>query len=209
MTAREFRVGITPDMFVDAKGRFESAVDARLKPVTGVTVEEMPPQPGKVVRPEDLDRYDAVLSLGMKVNRESLRGVERLVAIARWGVGYDMLDTAALTDSDVALTINPGAVRRPVAEAILTFVFALTTNLLNQDRLVRDGKWRGHLPALGRNIKGRVLGSIGFGNIAREMFSMAQSLGFSRPIAHDPYAQPCAGVELVSNGTAWFVVGEM
>ena len=202
MTAREFRVGITPDMFVDAKGRFESAVESRLKPVPGLAVEEMPAQPGKLVRSEDLDRYDAVLSLGMKVNREALRGVERLVAIARWGVGYDMIDTAGLTDADVALTINPAAVRRPVAEAILTFVFALTTNLLTQDRLVRDGKWRGQLPSLGRNIRGRVLGSIGFGNIAREMFSMAQSLGFARLVACDPHVGEDEarrlGVQLIS-----------
>ena len=33
--------------------------------------------------------------------------LERLVTIARWGVGYDMIDTQACTDNDVLL--NGGA----------------------------------------------------------------------------------------------------
>jgi phosphoglycerate dehydrogenase-like enzyme len=112
-----------------------------------------------------------------------------------------MIDVDALTAADVALAITPGAVRRPVAEAILTFLFALSTNLVEQDKIVREGGWRGDLPKLGRNIQGRVLGSVGFGNIASEMFRMAQSLGFGRLIASDPYADPAVarsmGVELV------------
>jgi phosphoglycerate dehydrogenase-like enzyme len=113
-----------------------------------------------------------------------------------------MIDVDALTRADVALAITPSAVRRPVAEAIFTFIFALSTNLVRQDRLLRAGKWRGDLPALGRNIKGRTLGSLGCGNIAQEMFAMAKSLGFGRLIATDPYISKesvdALGVELVS-----------
>jgi phosphoglycerate dehydrogenase-like enzyme len=193
-----FRVGVTPDFYTDAKGRFESVVESKFAGVSGLEWGPMPPQPGKIGTADAIREFDALFSLGLKINSESLTGVERLALIARWGVGYDMIDVDALTAADVALAITPGAVRRPVAEAIMTFIFALATNVVEQDRVVRDGGWRGNLPRLGRNIRGRVLGSIGCGNIAREMFSMAQSLGFSRLIAHDPYAEPCAGVELVS-----------
>jgi phosphoglycerate dehydrogenase-like enzyme len=195
-----FRVGITPDFYTDAKGRFESAVEAKLNGI--VETEPMPPQPGKIATPDALRRFDALFSLGLKIGAGSLAGVERLTVVARWGVGYDMIDVDALTASDIALAITPGAVRRPVAEAVFTLLFSLTTNLLQQDRTVREGKWRGDLPRLGRNIRGRVLGSLGCGNIAQEMFSMARSLGFSRLIAADPYVDPSAparlGVEIVS-----------
>jgi phosphoglycerate dehydrogenase-like enzyme len=199
-----FLVGVTPDFAIHARGRFERELDETLQP-SGISWEMMPELPGNVATPEVLDRYDAVFSLSMQVGASSLQGVRRLALIARWGVGYDMIDTEALTAHDVALAITPNAVRRPVAEAILAYIFALTTNLTLQDRLVREGKWRGDLPKLGRNVRGRVLGSLGCGNIARELFKMVQSLGFSRLIACDPYAhsddvEPL-GVELVSMET--------
>ena len=197
-----FRVGITPDFYIDAKGKFEGALEARLSGLSGLAYEAMPPQPGKVATPDALNRFDAIFSLGLKITPESLADVTRLALVARWGVGYDMIDVPALTEADVALAITPNAVRRPVAEAILSFIFALTTNLLLQDRLVRQGKWRGELPRLGRNIKGRTLGSIGCGNIAGELFRMAASLGFGRMIAADPFCPveraAALNVELVS-----------
>lgn len=182
-----FLVGVTPDFYTDAKGRFESALASKLGAVPYIEIEAMPSQPGNVAQAETINRYDAIFALATRFTAESLRGVERLAVIARWGVGYDMIDTAALTQAGAALAITPGAVRRPVAEAILTYICALTTNLLIQDRVVRKGQWRGALPALGRNFVGRTLGSLGCGNIAQEMFRMTASLGFGRRITCDPY----------------------
>jgi phosphoglycerate dehydrogenase-like enzyme len=125
-----------------------------------------------------------------------------LAVIARWGVGYDTIDTAALTANDIALAITPNAVRRPVAEAILTYVFALAKNLFEQDRVTRAGFWRNGLGRLGTCMEGRTLGSVGCGNIAREMFRLAISLGFGRFIACDPYVKADdlreLGVEIVT-----------
>jgi phosphoglycerate dehydrogenase-like enzyme len=203
----KFLVGVTPDFLVDAKGRYEKELEQSFAGVPGLSWEVMPDQPGKVATLDAIDRYDAIFALGLKFSRESVAGAKRLALIARWGVGYDMIDTAAITDNDIALAITPNAVRRPVAEAILTFVFALGTNLLTQDRLVRAGKWRGDLPKLGRNLAGRTLGSLGCGNIAQQMFRMAQSLGFGRFVAHDPFvdreAAAALNVELVDKDTVF------
>ena len=114
----------------------------------------MPPQPGKVGTPEAINQFDALLALGLKINAASLQGVDRLAVVARWGVGYDMIDVDALTAADVALAITPNAVRRPVAEAIITFIFALSTNLLQQDRVLRSGGWRGNLTASAVTLRG-------------------------------------------------------
>src|SRR5436190_11481095 len=197
-----FRVGISPDFYIDAKGRFEAALEARLGGSPFVAYEPMPPQPGKLANAEALNQFDAIFSLALKVTRESLAGVQRLALVARWGVGYDMIDVPALTEAGVALAITPEAVKRPVAEAILTLVFALSKDLREQDRTVRSGKWRGSLRRLGQTVEGRVLGSVGCGNIARELFRLAKPLGFGRLLACDPFADPAAtaklGIELVS-----------
>jgi phosphoglycerate dehydrogenase-like enzyme len=141
------------------------------------------------------------------VSAESLHGVERLAIAARWGVGYDRIDVAALTEADAVLSITPKGVQAPVAEAILTFAFALSKNLFQLDRMTRAGKWRGELAGLGGDIRGRVLGSVGCGNIARELFRIAKPLGFSRMLACDPFVSQeqvgHLGVELVDMDTVF------
>ena len=201
MSTPVFRVGVTPDFYEDAQGRFEHVLEQKLTGVPGLEWGPMPPQPGKVATPEALDEFDAIFALALKVTRESLRGVQRLALIARWGVGYDVIDVAAATEADVLLAITPKAVRRPVAEAILTLILALSKNLREQDRLPRQGRWRGELSRLGVCLGGKVLGSLGCGNVAREMFRLCASLGFGRFIAYDPYVSQedvrALGVEMV------------
>ncbi len=197
-----FRVGVTPDFYLEVKGKFEAPVESKLGNLAWLSVHPMPPQPSNFVTAAHLDQFDAVLALAINFTRESVAGVQRTAVVARWGVGYDMVDVDALTENDIALAITPGAVRRPVSEAILALIFALSANVVGQDRLVRAGKWRGDLPRLGRSPQGRVLGSLGCGNIAQELFRLAKSIGFGRFIAHDPYVSPdvaaSLGVELVT-----------
>ncbi len=197
-----FRIGISPDFYTDAKGKFEDIVSEKLD---GAAYDPMPAQSGKLATPEAIDQFDAIISMGLKFEPESLRGIERLTALARWGVGYDMIDVDALTEADVVLSITPNAVRRPVAEAILALVFALLKNIPEQDRLTRSGKWRGELTRLGSSIPGHTLGSVGCGNIARELFRLARPLGFSRLLASDPFVKQEQvaelGVEMVDMDT--------
>ncbi len=47
-----FRVGITPDFYEDARGKFESVVARELGATPGVEYAPMPPQPGKIATPE-------------------------------------------------------------------------------------------------------------------------------------------------------------
>jgi phosphoglycerate dehydrogenase-like enzyme len=183
-----FRVGISHDFAKDAKGRYEAAVDSVLGQDPHIRVEMMPEALDDWPSRADLDSYDAILALNTRVGSSNLDGLERLALIARWGVGYDRIDTAALSEAGALLAITPNAVRRPVAEAAIALIFASTLNLVRQHQIVEQGQWRGALPRLGRNMSGRILGSIGLGNIAKEMFRMSESLGFGGFLAHDPYA---------------------
>src|SRR5687768_3161282 len=62
------------------------------------------------VTAEQLRDFDTVISLTPRYTPESFRGVERLAAIVRFGVGYDMVDVNACTEADVLLCITAGAV---------------------------------------------------------------------------------------------------
>jgi phosphoglycerate dehydrogenase-like enzyme len=137
-----FHVGITPDFYVDAKGHFEEVVERLLGGVAGLDYAPMPEQPGKVATSAAVNECDAILAMAIRFTRDSVREVDRLAVIARWGVGYDMVDVDAMTEAGIALAITPNGVRRPVAEAIITLIFALAKNLREQDHLVRTGRWR-------------------------------------------------------------------
>lgn len=198
---RKFIVGVTPDFAVEAKGLYEAQLASKL-PVTQVDWELMPELPGNAVTPEIADRYDAIFALASWFRADGVKGCQRLAVIARWGVGYDRVDTEALTANGIALAITPNAVRTPVAEAIFTLMLAVAKNLRIQDQVTRAGKWRAALPRMGVNLRGRVLGSVGCGNIGKEMFRLAKPFAFSRLIAYDPFLTQAQvdelGVELVS-----------
>ena len=200
-----FRLGVTPDFYVEAKGKFEHVLEEQMRAAPEIEYGSMPPQPGKIGTPDALNQFDAIFSLALKIRPDSLAGVDRLGLVAGWGVGYVLIDVDALTRADFALAFTPNGVRRPVAEAILTLIFALLKNLFLQDRLTRAGGWRGDLKTLGRNIPGHVLGSVGCGNIACELFRLARPLGFARLLAADPYVKQAQvadlGIEVVDLDT--------
>lgn len=182
-----FRIGISDDFYSEAAEPLEYVCQKKFAGVAGLAWDKLQTDGDKWAGADALKNYDAMFALATKIDAESLRGVDRLAVVARWGVGYDRIDVPALTEAGVALTITPGAVRRPVSEAIFTLIFALSKNLLLQDKVTRAGGWRGDLPKMGISIGGRTLGSVGCGNIAQEMFRLAQSLGFGRFVAYDPY----------------------
>jgi phosphoglycerate dehydrogenase-like enzyme len=199
---RPFRIGISPDFHTEAAGHFEAVLERNFGTAANTEIATLP---AITASPADLEEYDAILALALRVTAESIRGVERPAIIARWGVGYDLLDVPALSTASIALCITPLGVRTPVAEGELTMIFALAKNLFPLDRAARTGRWRQDMKGLGRDIAGSVLGSIGCGNIARELFRLARPLGFSRLLACDPRVRPedvaGAGIELVDMET--------
>ncbi len=154
-----------------------------------------------VMRPEDLRGLDAVISLGPRYAPSSLAGAERLLAIVRFGVGYDLVDVPACTAADVAVVITAGAVNRSMAEAILAWMLALGHRVVEKDRLVREGRWGEKAAFMGGELRDRTLGIVGLGGIGRTLAEMVRGLGMKRTLAHDPYAPPeqaaAAGVDLV------------
>ena len=141
--------------------------------------------------------YDALILLVPKFNASSMIKGSRLGVVARFGVGYDSVDVAACTAGDVALCITPDGVRRPVAVSILTLVFALTSKLMIKDQLTRQGPdgFNKRSAHMGIGLVGKVLGSIGIGNIGAELFRLAKPFDF-RFMAYDPFADKLLAKEL-------------
>ncbi len=186
---RKVRIGLTRDLF-DKDWR-------PLTPGPGVKLlDEMPeveyeifPEYLPEATPEQIRGFDMVVTLKPRWTQRTLVGNDQLLSVHRSGVGYDVVDVPALTDAGVILCITPEAIRRPVATAIITFILALSMQLLNKDKLTREGRWDERTNFMGDGLVGKTLGSIGVGNIAHEMFLLAKPFGMKH-IAYDPYVTP-------------------
>lgn len=155
------------------------------------------------IRADQLEEFDALILLAHRFTADSVPKSGRLAVVARFGVGYDTVDVAACSKAGIALVITPDGVRRPVAVSIITFILALTGKLLIKDGLTRQAAagFARRSNHMGVGLVGRMLGSIGIGNIGAEMFRMAKPFDM-KFIAHDPFADKKVaaelGIELVS-----------
>lgn len=181
------RVGITRDFLEQAPNPWEMGL-AWLKDQQNIHWSWFD-QDVAEVQAHQVRNVDAVIAWKPRWTQSSLAEADRLLLIARWGVGYDHVDLQACTDKGVAVTITPDAVRRPVATANVAMIMALSTRLLNKDDDVRSGLWQQNSLALpGTGLLGKKLGSIGFGNIAKETFSLMSNFGMTY-MAYSPSAR--------------------
>lgn len=193
---QKFRVGFSAD-FRNETGdlAFPDIGLSLLDNVPGVGYDFLPEYRSEYL-PEQLLEYDVLISLKPKITAESLKNVQRLCAIGRCGVGYDNVDLAACTEKGIAVFITPAGVVRPVAESIVLFVLALSHNLVVKDRLVRGGRWAESTRQLGREPRGRTVGTIGLGNIASETIRLLKVFDVARFLAFDPYISDIQAAQL-------------
>lgn len=187
-----FRVGLTRDLLtVEGHPSFGSGPLAVLD--TDPHIEwEFLPQSVDEITPDIMARYDGLYVSSPRVTAACVARADRRVRIvSRHGVGYDAVDVHALAAKGVLATNTPVAVRRPVAVAALTFIFALAGRLFAKDRLTRSGRWNERTGHMGLGLTTRTLGVIGAGGIGRELLALARPFGW-KMLAADPYADPAA-----------------
>lgn len=139
------------------------------------------------ITPDQWANQHAAIVLAPRVSAASIANCDNLLSVARFGVGYDSVDVAACTERDILVMIAAGAVDRSVAEATVGWMMALTHHTLVKDRLVRTGDWDARTRYMGRELRGRTLGVIGFGGIGRALVALLQGFGMAPPLAFDPF----------------------
>jgi phosphoglycerate dehydrogenase-like enzyme len=154
------------------------------------------------IGPDQIDGVQGVIVLTPAVTAETVSRAENLLAIGRFGVGYDAVDVAACTAADVVVFITAGAVDRSVAEATVGWMMALAHHVRVKDRLVRNGQWNERSHYMGSELRDRTLGVVGLGGIARATIELLRGFGMKPPLAYDPVIDAATaamlGVRLVA-----------
>ncbi len=111
-----------------------------------------------------------------RFTRKALQAADKLEILARSGVGYDAIDTAACDEFGIAVATTPGANNVAVAEFALGMVFALARQLVWSDIVVRRKRWERGL-INGISPLDKTLGIVGFNNIGQTLARIAGPLG--------------------------------
>jgi phosphoglycerate dehydrogenase-like enzyme len=182
-----FKVGLTADFFdPEGKPKFPDlglSVFDKSPGIMHSRMDRFEPQIGA----DQLSNYQGVVVLTPSVTADTLSAAENLLAVGRFGVGYDGIDVSACTAADVVAFITPGAVDHSVAEATVAWMLALTHHLRVKDHLVRTGRWDERVKYMGTELRRKTFGAIGFGGIARATVKLLKCFNMQRPLVYDPF----------------------
>ena len=138
-----------------------------------------------------LEEAQAVMAGGRTYDAAAMDRAERLLLIARTGVGYDKVDVPAATARNIAVVNAPDAPTVSTAEQAVTLMMTVArsikrvTNELDRmlDSGVRKNIW-GEYVAL--EMHSKQLGLVGLGRIGGHVSGIARAIGM-KVVAYDPF----------------------
>ncbi|MBV8952313.1 MAG: hypothetical protein JOZ99_15675 [Actinobacteria bacterium] len=192
---RQFRVALTGDFYsTDGAPKYRDT-GLGVFDSTHVAVRSFA-QHRAEIGADQLAGANGAIVLTPRVTAASLLNTPDLLAVGRFGVGYDTVDVAACTAADVLLFIAAGAVDRPVAEATVAWMLALNHHVRTKDQLVREARWDDRSQFMGTELRDRTLGVVGFGGIGRALVKLLAGFGMNRPLVFDPFVSAADAAQL-------------
>ncbi|HII34785.1 MAG TPA: 3-phosphoglycerate dehydrogenase [Candidatus Thalassarchaeaceae archaeon] len=109
----------------------------------------------------------------------------KLSMIIRAGVGVDNIDLLAASDCSVSVCNTPNASTNAVVELTIGHLISSCRNIVRGDKMMKDGFWA-KKELRGSELRGKNLGLLGYGRIAKGVADAARSMGMNIH-AYDPY----------------------
>ena len=135
---------------------------------------------------------DGVALINTPLVAEDIQAGRRLRVVARHGVGYDMVDVAALTRRGILLMVTAEANATSVAEQALHAMLAFAKRGAAFDAMVREHRWNDRWseerPA---ELFGKTVLVVGFGRCGTRIARFCLALGMTVRV-YDPYVEPAA-----------------
>jgi len=151
----------------------------------GFQVDEKPglsPEERKAI----ISEYDGmVVRSATKVTADLLEAAKNLKVIARAGSGVDNIDVPAATAKKIVVMNTPGQNSNAAAELAVAMIFALARHVPRACASLKACRWE-KKELQGREIMGKTLGIVGFGNIGRIVGELGRGVKM-KVLAFDPY----------------------
>lgn len=109
----------------------------------------------------------------------------QLKVISNYAVGYDNIDLKEAAKRNMTVTNTPGVLTEAVAEHTVALILAIARRIVEADKFMRSGKYKGFEPdlLLGTELQGGILGIIGCGKIGLEV-AKKMYMGFGMQVRY-------------------------
>lgn len=131
---------------------------------------------------------DAVLVQFARIDAEVLAAMRHCRVVVRYGIGVDGVDLDAATEHGIPVANVPDYGLDEVADHAMTLLLALARKLPQVAEQVRAGVWEPNPFRPLHSLRGRTLGLVGLGAIARRVAARAHAFGLDVQ-AFDPYVE--------------------
>jgi glyoxylate reductase len=160
--------------------RLPSSVLSKLKAIGEVdlyTGEAAIPRAELLSRVADKDALVCLLTDA--VDREVIDRAPALKVVANVAVGFNNVDVPYARSRGIVVTNTPDVLTEAVADFTWAMILAITRRVSEGERLVRSGRWTGWAldQLLGMELRGKQLGLVGAGRIARAVAARAAAFG--------------------------------
>jgi len=169
----KLRVFLYEDMAEEGK--------AVLREKAEVVLAEKLDEPYLAERVKDVDGI--VIRANGKTTRKIMESAPRLKVVGRHGIGVENIDLEAATDLGIWVVNTPDANDQSVAEHFFGLALMLSKMLKKGDIAVREGRWEARYVHIGRELKGKTLGILGFGRIGKAIGQIAHK-GFGMNVLY-------------------------
>ena len=133
---------------------------------------------------------DAIIAQYATIGAKAINTFTHCRVIARYGTGVDIVDVEAATRRNILVTNVPNDwCENEVADHAMALLLAVARRLCEYDRATRAGVWRWQSGQPIYRLRGRTLGLLSFGAIAKAIAARGAGFGM-RIIASDPYQAP-------------------
>jgi len=139
-------------------------------------------RPSEAQLAAEVSEADALITLVTDpVTDTVLRAGKRLKIVGQYGVGVDNIDRATAAALGIVVTNTPNVLTDATADMTMALLLSLVRRIVEGDRLVRTGGFKGWEPQLllGSDLKGKVFGVLGPGRIGRAVAKRARAFGMT------------------------------
>jgi D-3-phosphoglycerate dehydrogenase len=141
---------------------------------------EVETRPGSLSEDELVEALPGFQLLGIRSNTNLtgrvLESAPGLVAVGAFCIGTNQIDLAAAARLGIAAFNAPYSNTRSVVELVIGEIIALARRLPEKTQRMHDGVWDKSAQG-SHEIRGRVLGIVGYGNIGSQLSVVAEAVG--------------------------------
>lgn len=175
---KRFKVFVTRKILEEGLNMLRERYDVEVSDYDGIIPREM-----LLKKVKGVDALVSLLTDNIDAEVMDAAG-PNLKIIANYAVGYNNIDVEEATKRGIMVTNTPGVLTETTADFAWTLLMAIARRIVEADKFVREGKFRGWEPMLllGTDVFGATLGIVGFGRIGQAMARRA--LGFNMRVLY-------------------------